>query len=362
MAGESILIVDDTPANLNLTRLLLTHKGYAVRTAAHAQEAIDMLQSFRPDLILTDVRLPGMDGLEMARCIKINPATKTIKVIALTGSPKSDDQQRAAGAGCGEYLTRPIKSQVLATLIRQVLDRPGIVPPECHLPAPESTFAELPAGQEVESLRRLFLTEGASKTRQILKSLDTGFDAGVAAQLVHGWIGSAGLLGHPEISRMARGIEETLGEPPFQVKDVRERLTNLFMAFTDLRDTHEPAVPEDVAEALRGKRIALIGFTAECADSVCATLGHVKARPLLFETGEKPDCPSIRECNLVMVHVRPETLDCCWLDGTVALPAGMRLVLTGERRDLSKLPVTGVARDAELLADPWHAEEVLMRL
>jgi len=362
MAGEPILIVDDTPVNLNLTRLLLTHEGYAVRTAAHAQEAIDMLQSFRPDLILADIRLPGMDGLEMARRIKTNPKTKTIKVIALTGSAKSDDQERADAAGCDEYLTRPIETRVLATRIRQVLDRPGTVPPEWGLPAPEPAFAELPAGPEVESLRRLFLNEGAAKTRHILESLETGFDAGAAARLLHGWIGSAGLLGHPEIVKTIRGIEETLRQPPFQIKDVREGLTNLLMEFTDLRDAHEPAVPEDLAEALRGKRIALIGFTAECADSVCATLGHVKARPLLFETGESPDCQSIRECDLVMVHVRPETLDCRWLDGAVALPAGMQLVLAGERRDLLKLPQTALARDAELLADPWHAEEVLMRL
>jgi DNA-binding response OmpR family regulator len=362
MAGEPILIVDDTPVNLNLTRLLLTHEGYVVRTAADAEQALEMLGSFRPELVLVDIRLPGMDGLEMVQRIKRSPQTKSIRVIALTGAARSDDQDRAARAGCDEYLTRPIETHVLADRIRRVLARPVAVAAECPPPASEAGFGELPAGPEVESLRRVFLNEGAAKTRQILESLDTGFDAEGAARLLHGWIGSAGLLSHPEISKMARSIEEMLREPPFQVKDLRECLGSLLMAFTDLRDANEPAVPDDLAEALRGKRVALVGFTAECAESVCGALALVRARPRLFDTAEGCECPSIQECDLVMVHVRPETLDCRWLDGTAALPAGMQLVLTGERRDLLKFSMAALARDAELLADPWHAEEVLMRL
>ncbi|HXB71239.1 MAG TPA: response regulator [Candidatus Acidoferrales bacterium] len=367
MAGEPILIVDDTPVSLNLKRLLLTREGYVVRTAAHAEEAIEMLGSFRPDLILADIRLPGMDGLEMARRIKKNPQTKTIKVIALTGMAERGDLERAAAAGCDQHLTRPVETQVLAAHIRQLLDRPGALPaqrrlPAPELPAPEPAFAELPGGPEVESLRRSFLNEGAAKTRQMVDTLGAGFDAGVAARLLHGWIGGAGLLGHLEISKIARGIEEMLRQPPFQVKELRECLANLLMAFTYLRDADEPAVPENVARALRGKRVALIGFTAECADSVSATLAQVGAHPLLFEAGESPGRPSIRQCDLVMVHVRPETLVCRWLDGAAALPAGMQLVLAGERRDLLRLPVAALARDAELLADPWHTGEVLLRL
>jgi DNA-binding response OmpR family regulator len=373
VAGEPILIVDDTPVNLNLMRLLLTHEGYAVRTAGRAEEAIDILGSYRPELILADIRLPGMDGLEMTRRIKLNPQTKAIKVIALTASAKSDDPERAAGAGCDEYLTRPIETHVLATRIREVLDRPEPCPTDHRLQAPESgrppglldsnAVAELPAAaEEVEDLRREFLSEGEAKSRQMLESLDSGFDAAAAARLLHGWIGSAGLLGHPEIAKIARGIEEMLRQAPFRITDVRECLSTLLLRFSEMRKAGAPSVPDEVTAALRGKRVALIGFTPEGADSLCGVLAEVEARARLFEAEDAPEYHPVQECDLVIVHVRPGTLDCRWLNGAAPLPAGMRLVLAGARRDLLKLPVATLAREAELLAQPWHTEEVVMRL
>ena len=363
MAGEPILIVDDTPVTLNLMRLVLTHEGYAVRTAGRAEEAIDLLGSFRPDLILADIRLPGMDGLEMTRRIKKNPQTNTIKVVALTGSANEDDPDRAAQAGCDEYLTRPIEAQVLASRIREVLDRPDttaisgnhLLPPAEPEPSPLS-------GPEVEGLRSEFLNEGAAGTRQMLESLPAAFDADAAARRLHSWIGGAGLLDYPEIAKMARSLEEMLRHPTFDPDVVRERLYELVRAFEELEDGAAQPVPADKVEALRGRRMALIGFTPECADSLFEAMAGLDARPLLFDAAEDPCSPPIQECDLVIVHVRPETLSSRWLDGAAPLPAGMRLVLAGDRQDLLSLPVTVLAGDAELLADPGHADEVLMRL
>src|SRR5215831_1574573 len=100
MAGEPILIVDDTPVNRKLTRILLVNEGYKVMTASSAEEALDLLQSYRPDLILADIQLPGMDGLEMTRRIKQNEHTRDITVIALTAFAMKDDERRAIEAGC----------------------------------------------------------------------------------------------------------------------------------------------------------------------------------------------------------------------------------------------------------------------
>jgi two-component system, cell cycle response regulator DivK len=363
VAGEPILIVDDTPVNLNLMRLLLTHEGYAVRTAARAEEAIDLLGSYRPSLILADIRLPGMDGLEMTRCIKTNPLTKAIKVIALTGFAKSGDPERAAGAGCDEYLTRPIESHVLASRIRAVLDRPAPCSNDHRLvAASEPAVAPLPGGEEVEDLRREFLSEGEAKSRHMLDSLDSGFDAEASARELHSWIGSAGLLGHPEIAKMARAGEEMLRQGSYRVEDVRECLSSLLLTFSELRSADEFKAPEEVGAALRGKRVALIGFTAESADSMCGVLAKAGARPRLFEAEDGPEYHPVQECDLVIVHVRAGTVKSRWLDGAAALPTGMRLVLAGDRRDLLKLPVATLAREAEVLAEPWHADEVLMRL
>lgn len=67
MANESILIIDDSPVNLKLARILLASQGYLIRTAPDGAEALSMLSTFRPHLVLTDVQLPGIDGLEVTR-------------------------------------------------------------------------------------------------------------------------------------------------------------------------------------------------------------------------------------------------------------------------------------------------------
>src|ERR1039458_1149701 len=123
MAGESILIVDDTPVNLKLTRILLVNEGYKVMTAASGEEALELLRSFHPALILADVQLPGIDGLELTRRIKRNEATRDITVVALTAFAMKGDEQRAAEAGCDGYITKPIDTRTLGARIRGHLDR-----------------------------------------------------------------------------------------------------------------------------------------------------------------------------------------------------------------------------------------------
>src|SRR5215467_15366074 len=100
MAGEPILIVDDTPINLKLTRILLVNEGYKVLTAATAEEALELLRVYHPDLVLADIQLPGMDGLEMTRQIKLDPRTRDITVVALTAFAMQGDEEKARAAGC----------------------------------------------------------------------------------------------------------------------------------------------------------------------------------------------------------------------------------------------------------------------
>ena len=122
MAGEAILIVDDTPVNLKLTRILLVGEGYHVLTAASAEEALELLRTARPQLILADIQLPGIDGLEMTRRIKQDSATRGIAVLALTAFAMNGDEQKAIEAGCDGYITKPVNTRTLGQRIRQVLD------------------------------------------------------------------------------------------------------------------------------------------------------------------------------------------------------------------------------------------------
>jgi two-component system, cell cycle response regulator DivK len=121
MTGDRILIVDDHPANLKLTRVLLTSEGYDVRMASNAEEALQLVGPFAPRLILMDVQLPGMDGLTLTRLLKSDPATRSIQIIALTAYAMKGDEERALAAGCDGYLSKPIDTRVLPQYLAQRL-------------------------------------------------------------------------------------------------------------------------------------------------------------------------------------------------------------------------------------------------
>src|SRR5579859_2815379 len=100
MPGELVVVVDDNPINLKLLRVVLTEEGYDVRTAQDAEEAMALLQKFHPQVILMDLQLPGMDGLELTRKLKAAPETQDIIVIAVTSYAMKGDHERALAAGC----------------------------------------------------------------------------------------------------------------------------------------------------------------------------------------------------------------------------------------------------------------------
>lgn len=121
MAGEAILIVDDNAANLKLARVLLTGEGYEARTASDATEALSVLESFRPRLVLMDLQMPGMDGFELTRRLKADPAMKGIVILALTAYAMKGDEEKARAAGCDGYVSKPIDTRALPALIAKFL-------------------------------------------------------------------------------------------------------------------------------------------------------------------------------------------------------------------------------------------------
>jgi two-component system cell cycle response regulator DivK len=130
MAHEPILIVDDNAVNLKLTKILLIKEGYEVKTAGDAEEALNILEGFKPRLILMDLQLPGMDGLELTRNLKTAPATKDILVVALTAYAMKGDEEKAKAAGCDGYVTKPIDTQNFPALIAGFIDGKMKLEPE----------------------------------------------------------------------------------------------------------------------------------------------------------------------------------------------------------------------------------------
>jgi two-component system, cell cycle response regulator DivK len=123
MAGESILIVDDNPVNLKLVRVLLVREGYNVRTAGDAEQALEILKDFSPELILMDIQLPGIDGLGLTRRLKSQPVTQQIMIVALTAYAMKGDHQKVLEAGCDGYIPKPIDTRTLPGLISQYLNK-----------------------------------------------------------------------------------------------------------------------------------------------------------------------------------------------------------------------------------------------
>ncbi len=119
--AERILIVDDNPPNLKLVTSLVRANGYDVATASDANEALASIAANRPALILMDLQLPGIDGLELTRRLKGDPATRDIKIIAVTAYAMKGDQEKALAAGCDAYVTKPIDTRALPGLIAKQL-------------------------------------------------------------------------------------------------------------------------------------------------------------------------------------------------------------------------------------------------
>jgi CheY-like chemotaxis protein len=121
VAGEPILVVDDNVVQLRLLSALLERAGHPVRVAPDANEALAILKSFRPRLILMDIQLPGIDGLTLTRMLKSNPSLRDIVIVGVTAYGMEEDEDRVLAAGCDGYLSKPIDSRALPDVIASYL-------------------------------------------------------------------------------------------------------------------------------------------------------------------------------------------------------------------------------------------------
>lgn len=121
MAHEPILIVDDHPLNLKLARVVLAGEGFDVSVAENVPDARETIARRKPRLILMDIQLPGVDGLQFTRELKADPKTVDIVVVALTSYAMRGDEERALAAGCQGYLSKPIDTRSLGRTVAQYL-------------------------------------------------------------------------------------------------------------------------------------------------------------------------------------------------------------------------------------------------
>lgn len=121
--AETILIVEDEPKNMILFRDLLQVTGYETLEAVNGVEGVEKAKTGKPDLILMDIQLPEMDGLEATRRIKSDDSLKNIPIIAVTAFAMKGDRERIIEAGCNDYLTKPVDIKILLATVKKHLSK-----------------------------------------------------------------------------------------------------------------------------------------------------------------------------------------------------------------------------------------------
>ena len=394
MPNDTVLVVEDTPVNMKVVRVLLTRHGFDVRTAGTAEEALEVLQQFRPGLILTDVQLPGMSGLELTRKVKSDPSTRDIIVLALTAFAMKKDEQNAYDAGCDGYITKPIDTRTFPTVIRKYIDRGR----SAQNGVPEHTTQEDSDISTLREIRREFVTDGARQAERLMNTLGDGFDSAEARVTAHRWAGAAGSVGYPEITQAARELETVLEQngsvSPVRLQELVERLARMF-AEAQAAEARQPSaganqqprnrssleraalkVPEPapqpesaevalgllaarqetpspaVLSALSGKRFALAGFSQNDASRLAKALDACQAFSRDLGPGAMPDAETVRPFDVVILSVSSDV---------TAIPSWNKPVLiVGPREALVRLqPVHNGGED--FLFSPWTTEEVILR-
>ena len=123
MATEVVLVVEDDSKSRKLVRDLLTFKGYEIIEAETGEEGVGLAQERRPSLILMDIRLPGIDGIQALERLRAEVATQGIPVMAMTASVMSGDRQRVLDAGFDAFQSKPIKIRDFVAAVEHLLDR-----------------------------------------------------------------------------------------------------------------------------------------------------------------------------------------------------------------------------------------------
>jgi len=125
--SRRILVVDDDPRLLHVVAMYLSIEGYEVDTASNGDEGLRLLEQRRPDLVILDVMMPGVDGLEACRRIKSNPETRTIPVVLFTALSRTDDVENGRAAGANRFINKPFSLIGLGAVIRSFLAEDSVV-------------------------------------------------------------------------------------------------------------------------------------------------------------------------------------------------------------------------------------------
>jgi two-component system cell cycle response regulator DivK len=351
VGNESILIVEDDPMNVKLVQVLLSGEGYDLRSAPNAHEALNVLATFRPSLILMDIQLPGKSGLELTRQLLADPVMQSAKIVALTGYGRKDDERNCLNAGCDGYIAKPIDTSTFSATIRSFMDEKSRTAPRL-----QGDVRDL-----LRERRNIFITESLAELDELL-SLEFRSKNRLLRAL-HRWAGIAGTLGMPEVTEQARKTEQVLeSTDEINVSAVSEALEVLWQRIiaAAAAPAFELALPSEIMSRLSGKRIGLAGFSPPEANRIAKILDCAECFTLCLETPpEGLSMAAVQRFDIVILNTSVAAGVACQEHTSPDLDKPVLLV--GSRAAITRELVSIETPARDFLTTPWDSEELLVR-
>jgi DNA-binding response OmpR family regulator len=121
--AQEILIVDDEPSVVVPIQFLMEQQGYRVMIAERGEDALDLIYQYKPDLVLLDIMLPGIDGYEVCEIVRLNPEYRKIKIIFLTAKGREEEIAKGLALGADAYITKPFSNIELVATVKEILEK-----------------------------------------------------------------------------------------------------------------------------------------------------------------------------------------------------------------------------------------------
>ncbi len=270
--GTRVLLVEDDTINQEISRVLLTEAGMAVDVAGDGQQAVDLARVNRYDLILMDLQMPVMGGLEATRQIRTLPQAQDMPIIALTANTYEEDRRHCKEAGMNDFVGKPVDPlELFATILKWLPKARDVHLPVLQAPHPKSTAEESPLTLQLRALQGLALDEGLASVRgdvgwywkllleflsfhaddmlHIRKSIERHQQSN-AIRLAHTLKGAAATLGLLDLKAQAQQLESALTNGLIDVQTQAERIETTLRELTQAvrsieQAQSQPEVPAD---------------------------------------------------------------------------------------------------------------------
>ena len=353
----SALIIDESPSNLLLVRFLLEKDGLLVDTAENAEQALIMLETLRPSIILLDIQIPGMDALDFAQRVKTNPELQHIPRVALSADDMPGDEQRAMAVGCHGYLTKPIDTRTLPSTIRIYIERAE----RSNACAPGWSPERMPP--ELETIRQGFIADSTQQSLLLLsKRLEELGDAETRC-ILHGWAGTGGTLGFPEVTRYAREAQDLLRGDGLENRQLgRMIIQQIGYAFEEAGPAEiARPIPAMVTAGLNGARVAMVGLNEAQLAQISDALEHADAFCKRI-TGASSDSAAVifRAFDLI-VYRAPAIDQDTWSMLQQLSNDGKPVVISANRQLMPAINAGLQGSNIDFVLEPWDLEELLLR-